>query len=159
MALRWLALGVLFSALIACKPPEDPNYVDLDDPPGVIVPARDARNFYLDRVHTDARAFFTPRKSDVLKLQAGLDRFLRQEQLNDRDLPADFPERARKFSRHYVGIVVGGKRQIWGSFFGDPYQGWRRHAMVVFDGGYRYFELLYDPETGQFSQFGHNGLG
>ena len=157
MAWRWLALGVLCAAATACRPPENPNYVDLDDPPGVIVPAREARKFYFERVHDDASGFFTPRKSDVMKLQARLEGFLQQEQLNDRDLPADFPQRARKYSRQYVGIVVGGKRQIWGNFFCREYDGWRRQGVVVFDGGYCYFGFLYDPETGQFSQFGHNG--
>jgi hypothetical protein len=120
--------------------------------------------------------FWTPSTADVLKMEAGLPAYLR-EQLSptppkDRRAPrAHRPalepppparpplwEKAGGYKRQYIGLVKNKRRLIWGNFFcSAPSPDWRREPVGVHDGGDCYFQVLYDVDTGRFSELMVNG--
>ncbi len=63
------------------------------------------------------------------------------------------------FYMQYVGIVVKGKRLIYINAFADddPPESWKKEAYIVCDGGTDW-GVLYDPETGKFSDLAVNGV-
>jgi hypothetical protein len=69
------------------------------------------------------------------------------------------------YRRQYIGIVVdGGSRRILVNCFPGPsvdpsdfYAYWRQQPVLVLDGGFRYWRIQYDVDTGQFMEFDSNG--
>lgn len=64
------------------------------------------------------------------------------------------------FYMQYVGIVVKGRKLIYISAFADdkPPDFWRERAVIICDGGVDW-GVLYDPQTGKFSDLTVNGVG
>ena len=130
------------------------RFVDLKNPPSVIVPAKEAPRFYRPRVGgRDSTSFFTPSRAQVLRLQAGLSRYLKTA-----PFAGDLHKRVGTYHRHYLGVVLGGKRKIWANFYCEELRkDWRRSPVFVVDGGDCYFEVTFDLDTGEFSNFEANG--
>jgi hypothetical protein len=61
--------------------------------------------------------------------------------------------------RQYLGIVVDGKRRIYINAFprGMVSKNWREKFVTICDGGAGVWGLLYDPQTGAFSDLETNG--
>ena len=70
-----------------------------------------------------------------------------------------------EYRRQYVGIVTtnGAKRIVLSSFPGhrgageDGFSDWRQRFVVVHDGGFWYWRIQYEPESGQYLDFDSNG--
>jgi len=62
--------------------------------------------------------------------------------------------------RQYLGIVVEGKRRIYINAFprGMVSKDWRKKFVTICDGGVGVWGVLYDPQTGSFSDLETNGL-
>ena len=62
--------------------------------------------------------------------------------------------------RQYLGIVVDGKRQIYINAFvkGIVPKNWREKFVTICDGGAGVWGVLYDPQSGTFSDLETNGL-
>ena len=141
--------SVIWLVLLVAGPAAD-DFVDLENPPAVIVPASKGAAFYHEH---DAQAFFTPSRSQIARLEARIERFLKTAGY----VPDDLYKRARIYRRQYVGIIVNGKRKIWVNLLCEAEPGWRRRPYRVHDGGDCYFRVTYDPKTGEFSDFNANG--
>jgi hypothetical protein len=63
------------------------------------------------------------------------------------------------YFRQYAGITIQGKRYVYISAVrtGEPLPNWRSEPMILCDGGESAWGALYDPSTGNFSQFEFNG--
>jgi len=80
--------------------------------------------------------------------------------LSKADSPADF--KVRDFShlaRQYGGLVDSTHKLIYVNAFTtrDINGDWRRHAVMVCDGGPAFFGAEYDPSTKTFAHFEFNG--
>ncbi|WP_114953163.1 hypothetical protein [Sphingosinicella terrae] len=102
---------------------------------------------------------WTPAPADIAALESALPGAL-QTQEAGRGL-GRAPDGWR---RQYVGLVRGGRRYVYGSFFPadmarheqDPDR-WRREPVIVCDGGPDFFGVEYEVEAGRFTHFGFNG--
>ena len=61
-------------------------------------------------------------------------------------------------------IERDGKKYIWCNFFPVPRKGqedtfkdWKRQEITMHDGGFRYWQIEYDPKTGKCHNFNSNG--
>jgi hypothetical protein len=62
------------------------------------------------------------------------------------------------YKRQYVGLLKNKQRLIWGKFFCSALgTNWRREPIDVDDGGDCYFQVLFNVDTGQFSELMVNG--
>ena len=74
-------------------------------------------------------------------------------------------ERLPDFRRQYVGVIdsTGAKHVLVRCFPGPrfpdslDFDRWKEELVVVSDGGFWYWTILYDPESGRFSDFRSNG--
>jgi hypothetical protein len=71
---------------------------------------------------------------------------------------------ARNYRVQFVGRVLNKRNVIWCNFFpadsGNPqdeFKYWRKTAVEVFDGGFWFWQIKYDPATGKCSNFISNG--
>ena len=70
-----------------------------------------------------------------------------------------------KFKRQYIGYTIKGKKVLLMSFFPGPnsfsdpsYLGdWKYHWVAVLDGGWNFWRVIFNPATGQFSDWQCNG--
>jgi hypothetical protein len=64
------------------------------------------------------------------------------------------------YHRQYVGVVVKGKRLIYGNFYPANFESSRNEAsssVVICDGGASFWGLVFDPETNQILELRLNG--
>jgi len=111
------------------------------------------------------KAYFTPTRAEIEKLEAGLPDMLRDALKGQ---PAQSPplwERVSKYRRQYLAYVDSSdKPWIWGNFMcvnagrvGSD--AWRKTIVDVDDGGDCFFNVEFSPETGKFRRFQINGDG
>lgn len=97
-----------------------------------------------------AEAYWTPVETDILALEAQLAPYLQQ------NAPQDYPGpllALGEYKRQYIGFVREGKQLIFANFFCETHgQDWQQLFIAVEDGGPCYFEIVYDPQTGSFSE-------
>jgi hypothetical protein len=103
-------------------------------------------------------ATWQPSWSDIDRLEAALPSALKA-----------FPKRPNiggesppgHWLRQYVGIIRGGRRYIYGSFFvvfpGGEVD-WRKEPYILCDGGPLFFGVDYDLAAGRFDQIAFNGV-
>jgi hypothetical protein len=113
----------------------------------------------------DAEDYWTPTLQDVERIEPRMRAFLQSA----RGLPStSYPEEIDKvlahfseFRRQYVGIVVNGaKRILVNSFPRRDVLGCDvadRTFVIAADGGFWFWRVVYDIETGQFLSFDANG--
>lgn len=65
-------------------------------------------------------------------------------------------EHAKEYRVQFLGKVSEGERVIWCNFFPlprdgkkDEFEDWQEHWVSVKDGGFRYWNIKYDPGSGQ----------
>ena len=69
--------------------------------------------------------------------------------------PANDPHH---YYRQYVGVVIAGRKLIYvNGICGKPPSSWKQAFADICDGGCNW-GVLYDPVSGEFSQFGINGI-
>lgn len=126
---------------------------------GVIVPKERAREFYYGN---KINGYFTPLREDVLKAEAGVVDYIDDHTPQVKGYPfvPDLDQKLANYKRQYAGAVMSGKRKIWMNFFCRTINdGWKRKLFKVFGGGACYFNVLYDIDSGTFSELWINGLG
>jgi hypothetical protein len=65
----------------------------------------------------------------------------------------------REYYRQYVGVIISRRRLIYiNGMCRKPPSYWTRTLVDVCDGGQCFWGVLYDPASGQFSQFEMNGV-
>lgn len=72
---------------------------------------------------------------------------------------AAIASRLDDYKRQYVGVVWKGQRVVFGNFFCSSWQAAVHTPVMVDDGGPCFFNVLFDPRTGSFSQLFVNGMG
>ena len=69
-----------------------------------------------------------------------------------------------RFRRQYFGLMVKGSKKIYVNCFLDScvvddhgYPNWEENLLIELDGGFTYWQVVYDLETSQFSNLFING--
>jgi hypothetical protein len=150
MRMRTSLLGAAVLLAGACSGQEEKPYTVL--PPSEVrhvFPWVDGQSAKVDRG-------WMPEKADVDLLESHLGEIAK---LKPRCCVPKIAD-ARGFYRQYIGIVVGGRRQIYvNAFAPDPIpKDWQSRLTFVYDGGGGYWRVLFDPVTGQFSDLETNGF-
>lgn len=68
----------------------------------------------------------------------------------------------RRYLRQYLAVVQDGQKKIFINALCSVQQGdpeWRKHLVIVVDGGPCYWQAFYDPTTQKFSDLTINGRG
>lgn len=139
---------------------ETPEYT------GVIFSEKKASefNFLFDEASTK---FWEPSIDDVSRAEQCIKQYLTSAQ-DDPDLYPFQTENAPiilenlgKYRRQYVGIVVDGEKRIWtNSFFPeDAFPEWERAPVYVLDGGNDFWQIQYDPQKDECTNFYVHGEG
>ena len=106
----------------------------------------------------NATGAWQPSAADVAQLEADLPAFLQSAE--NPWLRTDPPiwERAPDYMRQYLGIVENGQEVIYANFFCSDFDlDWQEEFVLVMDGGDCYFQVKYNPTTGEFYDFSVNG--
>lgn len=159
--LRLLILTIALTAVAGCNltitpPTGEPNTVELN-PNGVIFTI-DQTSANLDMFYPQPEGVWTPIAADVAKLEADLLTFLQTAE--DPWLRPDPPirERVPNYMRQYLGIVEEGEQIIYANFFCNSHEiDWHNDYVFVLDGGDCYFQVKYNPATGEFFDLSVNG--
>jgi len=108
--------------------------------------------------HPSAAAYFEPSETELSAFENELASFLRGARARESDERAPgIARKLRDYRRQFVGIVVDGKRQIFGNFF-CAFEGLTVTSPVsVDDGGDCFFSVVYDPAFRSFSALSING--
>jgi hypothetical protein len=70
--------------------------------------------------------------------------------------------RLKTYRVQFIGVTRHGKKLIWCNFFPDTKEVlsyWEKTPVEVADGGASFWQIYYDPTTGQCSNFISNGYG
>lgn len=99
-----------------------------------------------------------PTKADIDGLETNLSQVssLQAENWKSPKIRIEHPE---KYFRQYVAIIQSGKRKIYVNAFceREDLAQWRKHLVIVDDGGTCFWQALYDPATKKFSHLRING--
>jgi hypothetical protein len=67
-------------------------------------------------------------------------------------------QRAPDYMRQYFGLIVNGEEIIYANFFCNAHEtDWHNEFVDIMDGGDCYFQLKYDPQSGEFFDLSVNG--
>jgi hypothetical protein len=155
---------LLFAATAAAFPALDPKG-------GVVLPldhAADVAKQCSRGSPGPVEGTWLPSANEIRDLEARLPQAL-DDALGRRGRLAD---RSRGIGRQYAGLRIAGRNVIYVNGFplaefetdaryrpGLSRDDWKKHAIMVCDGGPAFFGAEYDPETKTFSQFQFNGPG
>jgi hypothetical protein len=106
----------------------------------------------------DPEAYWTPSQAEVAALEAGLVDYLQRE-LSEGMWGYRVWERLPEYGRQYFGLVFEGERLIFANYFCNTSDdmNWQEQYVLVMDGGDCFFRLLYNPQTGEYSNLIVNG--
>ena len=125
----------------------------------VVLPQREGKQLPLcSRAGPKVAGTWDPLVQDILNLESHLGGIAKLKAHGSiSGVQIAHPE---EFTRQYLGIVVDGKRQIYVNAFprGMVSAGWREKFVTICDGGAGVWGILYDPQTGVFSDLETNGL-
>ncbi|NMC71202.1 MAG: hypothetical protein GYA57_14205 [Myxococcales bacterium] len=141
----------------------------------VFFPVSRAQSFVGSFLLPDSRpvdAVWTPTRDDLDRLLAGLparleaDRDRRGKEIAGslrRVLSGDRPDAAwDRYGVQVVGVVSGQRRLVYANFYCNPSNFLDRdeeHLVMVLDGGTCFFQVWFDPETGEYPRVRINGAG
>lgn len=141
--------GALFAQSLEIKLPSVGTFV---------LPVNAGRSL-LKQCSRDAPAnvsqFWNPSAEQIQKLESLLPGYLRHRSSGERSIPGDVD-----YHRQYVGIVVGGKRRIYGNFYPASvavYFDEKSTPVVVCDGGAVFWGIVFEPESNDFLDLQVNG--
>lgn len=118
-------------------------------PEAILVPRALGAEFYFSGVE-----FWSPTEADARALEAALPGALRSSK--DRRA-AVISSQLGKYRRQYVGTVHGGKRRVFGNFFCEARPDWKERGVFVKDGGDCYFQVQFEPGSGDIVELNING--
>ena len=151
---RWMALGAAALLLAACATAPEM-------PPGFLMQPSAARDLLAQcsRERRDpGQSAFTPTAAEVRAMQAALPAAIAADPRAEGPRPDDA---TIDWIGQYVGIVRGGRRFIYGNFWPvypvPTGPDLRIQAMIVCDGGPRFWGAEYDIEAGRIIHLGYNG--
>jgi hypothetical protein len=105
----------------------------------------------------EIEGYWTPTAGDIRLLEENLASFLQANATSFRREPPVW-ERLENYKRQYAGLVMNGKRVIYGNFFcSEPEPGWKEEWLFVMDGGDCFFQLQFDVANSTFSGLTVNG--
>ena len=102
-----------------------------------------------------------PTEADVRAMESRFSSLSRLMRDNERDWTPDQMSHPEHFYRQYFGLIVGKRKIIYISTLCDkPTKAdkWEQHLVVVCDGGGCYWGVVYDTESGKFSDLDTNGI-
>jgi hypothetical protein len=104
-----------------------------------------------------ANAYFVPSLGEIAAAERGLAAWMAQPGGHGPAAPAS------EYVRQYVGVVAGGRRLLYLNLFHESALAdvpeWQSRAVVVCDGGDRFWGISYDLESGTFGEPAFNGEG
>lgn len=103
----------------------------------------------------DEGEYWLPSRAEIADLEAALtDNFT-----TNPDAIAGLLDRDDPMSGQYVGFMRGPKKYIYASYAPVSVYSYVEDgsALIVCDGGYSFWGIVYDPETQTFSEFAANG--
>jgi hypothetical protein len=161
MVQRTVALLIIFTSILsagACNLVITPAPSSPDLNPNGVIFSAEQTQANIDVIWPKPEDTWTPAAADVAKLEADLPAFLQGAQ--HPWLRPDPPiwEREPDYMRQYLGIVENGTEIIYANFFCTADDiAWRNEFVFVMDGGDCYFNVKYDPQSGEFFDFSVNG--
>lgn len=135
---------------------DSPIYLDTDDYEGVILPAAQFEDFHLWAGIEEPDGFWMPSADDIAELEVNLTEFIEEnEDEFRRDIVEDLPD----YIRQYLGYVAEGQRWIYVNALCNHGDGldWETDIVFVADGGDCFFQVIYNADTGEFSDLSING--
>jgi hypothetical protein len=71
---------------------------------------------------------------------------------------AEIKKNLSTYKVQFVGIEIEGEKRIWCNFFGgDSFDYWKENVVMVFDGGFWFWQIQYVEKTGECIKFISNG--
>lgn len=99
--------------------------------------------------------FWLPSPDQITKLELRAALYVRDSESKKKRVPAPIA-----FYRQYVGVVVDGKRLIYGNFYPANLAGSHKQAsspVIICDGGASFWGLVFDSEINQILELRLNG--
>ncbi|MGH2534945.1 MAG: hypothetical protein ACRDJW_22015 [Thermomicrobiales bacterium] len=126
---------------------------------GVIVPEGDGPRFFRSLAGAEPAGYWTPAASAIAQLEEDLFVFIVPPPCGESPAPDQIWQELDSYRRQYAGFVADdGRRLILvNAFCTDTGLDWRSQPVAVADGGACFFQLTYDPTTGDFSDLDVNG--
>lgn len=122
---------------------------------GVIFPAEKRALDY--GTEANKRQYWTPSETDVTEAESKLVVFLQQAELGSREKERILKD-IKGYRRQYVGILTGGKKELFVNFFCESFQQeWTKHLVIVRDGGSCFFRVNFSMEKKTFHGLLVNG--
>jgi hypothetical protein len=161
---RKLALALCSLLLAACSATAAPTAIPTPPRPaffssaawtGVIVPAELGDMFYRSLTGQTAPRYWTPGEAQINDLEKALPAYLRDAA---QKRSADLWQKVAPYKRQYIGIVLDDQQLIYlNAMCSVDDDRWQTRPMIVMDGGDCFFNVTYDPASGQFSDLSING--
>jgi hypothetical protein len=114
-----------------------------------------------------ASGAWTPSATETQKALVAIQLFLERPTSGDRRSMGEIRQilgNATHYRVQFMGVVRRKRKVIWCNFFPAPRHGekdefeyWKRTVVRVSDGGYWYWQIVYDPATGKCQEFCANG--
>lgn len=137
------------------EPTQGMSYTDISSEQlrGVIVPADRAAEFGIFQ----ASAYWTPTDADVAAFEAAFPAWIADQSVWGADEVTErWPE---DYIRQYVGFERDEQRLLYVNAFCElDFVDWHDQPVSVDDGGPCFFSVVYDPQTGLFSELMINGI-
>jgi hypothetical protein len=106
---------------------------------------------------------WTPDPAMVLETEKALPAYIRAAAAgSDAQLSKDAGEilsRYATYKRQYSGLTIDGRLVLVVNAFCAWTGDWRRHPVLVLDGGACFFQAWFDPKTRKFTLLSVNGVG
>ena len=119
-----LAMGVLLLiSLLSCSnlPEANQNWV--------IITRKQPERILIDSRLKESDGFWTPSANDIYKLEEGIAEYLNQNSRNFTSQPPAW-ERLDEYQRQYIGLERGGKQIIYGNYFCEEDDNWRKEFVL-----------------------------
>jgi hypothetical protein len=101
-----------------------------------------------------------PSAADVAELEAALPAFLQSAENPWLREDPPIEERVPTYMRQYLGIIEDGEEIIYANFFCTINEmDWHNDFVFVLDGGDCFFQVKYNPASGEFFDLSVNGEG
>lgn len=114
---------------------------------GVILPPNAGPAFGFQNL-----TFWMPEESQIQALEAEIENYLGLRGLGP------FGFKIREYKRQYLGVEENGQKLIYANFFCDALGiDWQKEPVIIADGGSCYFQVRFNPETGEFTDLQFNG--
>jgi hypothetical protein len=97
---------------------------------------------------------WTPSATDLAAMESRIDKIGELKSKSGSDI-----KNPRQMYRQYVGILIGGQRFIYINGMGEkPDDDWRYRLQDVCDGGSSFWGVVYNVQSGSFSDLETNGV-